>query len=318
MTIHLFIIGVEKAGTTALFRHIAQSPFVYAHLQREMFFFLSEYEYQKGWQYAMEKYFSGYEKSNKNTLIVAKNVMQANSRESMVRLKKECPDVRCIIMLREPAERAYSAYKYAVLRGAEDCETFEDALELENKRANTYEKTKSNPLLYIRNSTYAPKLQAAFEVFGHDRILVIYHNEYKQNPGVQLARIEEFMGCDLFKDIEIDFKLYNKSARARFPLMAKWIYRFLQSRSLFKRLFRKILPHDKAAKLRHTILDFNRIDEPYAPIKEATADMIRKKVASDSNELVRLVGYCPWQQQVFMDSRGQSNGYHDADTTRYS
>ena len=290
--ISIFILGVEKAGTTALFQHLAQSPLVYAHNQREMFYFLSDEEYKNGWRYACDKYFPEYE----SDLIVAKNVMQINSSESMVRLKSQCPNVKCIIMLREPAARAYSAYNYSVLRGAEDSLTFEEALALEDQRF-AKDPRPNNPLLYLRNSTYGSRIKAAFDIYGKDNVLVIYHEDYRKEPRRELARIEQLIGQSLFKGVDIDFSAHNKAARARYTWLAKWIYRFLQSRSPLKRFLRTMLPHDKAVKLRHATLNFNRVEAPYEPMNVEMAKNIRSKLEDDRQELIRLIGYCPWENQ---------------------
>lgn len=288
-SINLFILGVEKSGTTALFRHLAQSPCVYAHTQREMFYFLSNDEYKKDWDYACEKYFPEYESG----LIIAKNVMQINSSESMVRLKSQCPDVKCIVMLREPASRAYSAYNYALLRGAEDRPTFEEALEVEDERF-IKAPNPNNPLLYLRNSTYASKIEMLFDIYGKDNVLVIYHEEYKEAPHIQLARVEQFIGQSLFEGVNLDFSTHNKAAKARSKLLARWIYRLLQSHGSIKRFIRTMLPHDKAVKLRHAVLNFNRVVTPYQAMNKETSDGIQKKLKSDKEHLISLIGYCPW------------------------
>jgi hypothetical protein len=289
MKIDLMIIGVEKAGTTALFRHLAQSPHVFSHKQREMFYFLSDLEYRRGWEYAADKYFVGY----CNEFVLAKNVMQINSREAMVRLKKQFPGVKCIVMLREPAARAFSAFNYARLRGAENCQTFEEALKLEENRFME-DPSPNNPLLYLRNSTYAPKLNTAFEVYGRDNLMVVSHEEYKSDPIVQLSRVEEFVGRNILEGANIELNWYNRAAKARFSWLSKWLYRILKSNNPVRRSLRAMLPHDKAAKLRHTVLNFNRVEAPYEPINGATANMIRSKLSDDRAELIKILGYCPW------------------------
>ena len=290
LNINLFIIGVEKAGTTALFRHIAQAPIVHAHMQSEMFYFLSDDEFQKGPEYALEKYFQGHEKK----YVVAKSVMQINSPDAMLRLKKECPDVKCIIMLREPAARAYSAYNYAVMRGAENCATFEEALALEDERLKKDSKP-NNPLLYISNSTYAPKIKTALDIFGADNVLIIYHEEYKRDPRKQLARIEAFTGENLFENVNFNFASHNRAAKAKYPWLARLSYRFFESRAPIKRFFRALLPHDKANKIRHALMNFNRVELPYRPMNAATALKIRTKLTTDRDDLIKLIGYCPWE-----------------------
>jgi hypothetical protein len=287
--IDLFILGVEKAGTTALFRHLAQSPLVYAHEQREMFYFLSDAEYRKGYEYACKKYFA----RCASELIVAKNVMQINGREAMLRLKDQSPNVKCIVMLREPAARAYSAYNYAVLRGAESSSSFEEALAREDERY-AKDPSPSNPLLYLRNSTYGPRIKAAFDVYGMDRVLVVYHEDYRQDPRAQLERVERFLGKSLFDGVVLDFRAHNSAARAKSPFLARMLYRLLKSKNPIKRAVRALLSHGTAARWRHEVLDFNRIEASYKPLDGGTVQKIREKLAAEKAQLIELVGYCPW------------------------
>lgn len=286
------ILGVEKAGTTALLRHLELSPIVYTHKQREMSYFLSEEEYRRGWRYAIEKYFV----SADGKFNIAKNVMQINSPEAMTRLRDQCPEAKCIVMLREPAARAYSAYNHAVLRGAESCPTFEEALALEDERFKK-DPRPNNPLLYLRNSTYAQKIKMAIDIYGKDHVLVLYHEEYKQDSRLQLVCVEKFIGQRLFNGVELELKDHNRAAKARFPWLAKLLYRFTRSRSPVKRVLRTILPHDRAVNLRHAVLNFNRVEALYQPMADKTRGEIRAKLVADRRQLIDIIGHCPWGRQ---------------------
>src|SRR6185295_13954928 len=52
---------------------------------------------------------------------------------AMERIAADYPDLKLVAMLRDPVERAYSAYKHELARGFE-WETFERALDLEEER----------------------------------------------------------------------------------------------------------------------------------------------------------------------------------------
>lgn len=283
------IIGVEKGGTTALLRHLAQSPNVRTHQQREMFYFLSDEEFQKGWTYCLDKYFPNVT----DGVVVAKNVQQVNSNVALQRLKDQCPNVKCIIMLREPAARAFSAYNYAVLRGAETSATFEEALALENKRIETMGTVWSS-LFYLRNSTYAKKVKFAIELYGEKNVLVLYSEEYKSFTDLQLAQVESFIGKRVFDTRAVDVKVHNRAAEARSQRIAQLVYRILKSDNPLRRLMRSAIPHSMAAKMRHAILNLNRVESQPAPIDVETAKSIRNQLVTDREELVKLVGHCPW------------------------
>ena len=288
--IDLFIIGMPKAGTTALLRQLEQSPITFAHKQREMFYFHSNDEYRRGWDYACEKYFPGYDSG---CILLAKNVKQAINVQSMQRLKNHSPAVKCIIMLRNPVSRAYSAYNYAVTRGAEGAKTFEEALAAEDAR---FERDNDlySPVLYLRNSTYAKKIEAAQKIFGKGQVLVIYHEDFKANAKLQLKLVEDFMGRQLLEDSHLSLKTYNSAAGPRFKLLAKLMYWVLNSQNPVKKIFRLVLPHSVATKTRHAVLNFNKVKAVFPPVASETRIWIERKTEDDRQALLKLVGRCPW------------------------
>lgn len=143
------IIGVEKAGTIALLDHLAQSLRVVAHQQKEMSYFSSDFEFDRGWNHAVRKYFpvDCSDDVPADTLVVAKDVMLAYRKTAMDRLRRQCPSVKCVLLLRDPATRAYSAFHHARLEGVETCETFEAAL-----RRKVNEFLRSDPRLPPRET----------------------------------------------------------------------------------------------------------------------------------------------------------------------
>ena len=82
-------------------------------------------------------------------------------------MARHLPDVRILAMLRDPVERAYSAYKHELARGFET-EPFERALELEDERlAGQAERMLADPdyqsfshrhHAYVRRGQYAEQL----------------------------------------------------------------------------------------------------------------------------------------------------------------
>ena len=53
---------------------------------------------------------------------------------AMERIAADFPDIKLVAMLRDPVERAYSAYKHELARGFETEADFDRALELEDER----------------------------------------------------------------------------------------------------------------------------------------------------------------------------------------
>ncbi|MBI1731993.1 MAG: hypothetical protein HYR49_04395 [Gammaproteobacteria bacterium] len=122
-----------------------------------MAYFSSDFEFDRAWDHAVRKYFpgDGYDDGPADTLVVAKDVMLTYRKTAMEWLRRRCPSVKCVVLLRDPATRAYSPFHHAGLKGVETCETFEAALQLEERRAREdpdyWEST-----LYLRNDAPDP------------------------------------------------------------------------------------------------------------------------------------------------------------------
>lgn len=119
------------------------------------------------------------------------------------RLGADLPGVQVLVVLRDPVERAFSAYKHEKARGFET-ETFERALELEDERVQPeLEAMLADPSRYSavhrhqsyrRRGQYAEQLQRIVDAVGRDRLLVLQSEEFFAEPRRQYARITDFLG----------------------------------------------------------------------------------------------------------------------------
>ena len=289
--IELMIVGAEKAGTTALLRHLEQLSIFSTHRHEEMIFFTDNC-YEQGEEFAKDKYFPDCD----DRIIVAKDVRLLGSVEGQQRLKKSCPNVKIVVILREPASRAYSAYTHAVAKGREKARTFEKALGLDDYLdAELGTDLKDN--VYVRGSTYSEKIKSLHTIFGIENVLAFYQDEYRASPveGVRsilkLLRYKDELDCSV-----INFGDHNRAAQAKSLIFATFIRRILRSRGKLKQVVRKTIPHTWAHKIRSSIEKMNLSEKKnYGAIKYETSDAIRKCLMSDATELVRLVGHCPWK-----------------------
>lgn len=301
--ITLAIVGAEKAGTTALFRHLAQSPVLTAHEQREMTCFVNSEAWQRGEGFAQRKYFPGAGAAPR----LMKDVMLMNFPAGLERLKSSSPGVKVLAMLREPAERAWSAYHYARSRGIEPAATFSEALDLEHQRA-TMSRWEFRSNLYLDNSTYADKIVSLQRVFGMDNTLVVYQSDYRDNPEHHLRRISAWLGAELFPDTGPELGAHNRAAQARSQTLAAALARLLRSQGLAKRALRAVMPQRLATSLRHGALRLNRVEAPNPPLPAAEARRVRAALAADAQRLTELLGRCPWADAPVDGSAGAPNG----------
>jgi hypothetical protein len=124
-------------------------------------------------------------------------------RKAPERIHASFPEIKIIISIRNPVDRAFSQYLYYVKRGIIK-QDFETAL-------------KERPDL-IERGIYINRIQRYFELFTSQQILIILFDEIKTNPQKILKNIYSFLKVDpLFKPV----RLTQKSNEARSPLFPR-------------------------------------------------------------------------------------------------
>jgi hypothetical protein len=121
---------------------------------------------------------------------------------AMERMARDLPGVKLVVMLRDPVERAFSAYKHECARGYE-WETFEKALELEDDRLvgetdrmradPSYESFTHRHHSYTCRGHYADQLERIFELFPRDHVHVIDSEAFFARPAQEYRALTDFL-----------------------------------------------------------------------------------------------------------------------------
>jgi hypothetical protein len=201
------LVGAQRAGTTSLFRALASHPQIHSA------------NYHKGVNYFDVNYhrdFSWYRGHFPTT-----SSLQARSRGgsgepltfeasgyymfhpcAAERLARHLPDVRVLMMLRDPVERAFSAWKHEKARGYET-ESFERALELEDERLEgevermvadpTYQSFSHRHHAYRRRSQYAEQLVRLRQHLPAEHIHVVDSEAFFERPEETFSDVLGFL-----------------------------------------------------------------------------------------------------------------------------
>jgi hypothetical protein len=119
------------------------------------------------------------------------------------RVACELPGLRCVILLRDPADRAWSHYKMMRRLGLEDAATFETALELEPARlAGEEEKLVADPAYhspahmhhsYLARGFYHAQLCRWLEFLPAANLLIIRSEIFFDEPARVLDSVAAFL-----------------------------------------------------------------------------------------------------------------------------
>ncbi len=166
---NFFIVGAAKAGTSSLWKYLNSHPQVFMprdELHKEPCFF-SSFGESMGLDYYLNLYATA---SEKQTLCGDASTAHLSDPVSAERIYAFNPDARIIIILRNPADRAYSLYNWMVQEGYEYAGSFEEALRLENIRAaksipNWFDYGYYWDFMYFRSGLYYQQVKRYLDLF---------------------------------------------------------------------------------------------------------------------------------------------------------
>lgn len=199
------IIGAQKAGTTSLFAHLNDHPAVWMPPWKECHFYSGPWRplsvYRGFFPTAGTRRRIQRELGQPLRLGEATPYYLFHPR-TPAWVARTLPDVKLIVILRDPVDRAYSHYRHCVRRGTESL-SFEEALDAEAGRtAGTHERLARSPLAtsdahrhhtYVARGHYAEQLERWFDHVDRDRVHVAIFEQLFDDPGPALARIESFL-----------------------------------------------------------------------------------------------------------------------------
>jgi hypothetical protein len=221
---NFFIAGVPKAGTTSLHEYLRQHPQVFMPDYKEPNYFVRGNGVEK-W----DDYLSLFKDAGGKKAIGESSAGYCYCEESPGWIKSSLGDVKIIILLRNPASRAFSLYGWMVREGYEDAPTFAEALEREPVRLHDPAFRAQCPqffpdYLYFTTGLYFEQVRRYIETFGRDRVKIYLFEEFIKQP-VPICR-------DIFRFLEVDdsftpkMELHNegripKSVALQFRLRAE-------------------------------------------------------------------------------------------------
>ena len=238
------IIGESKCGTTSLYNYMSQHPAIKPALTKEINFFNWSYDKPQNWYSA---HFPTKLKKKISKNVFKKQFLTGEATplylfNSQVpkRMFKIIPNVKIIIVLRNPIDRAYSHYHDLGVRLGGEKRTFDDAirselkiLEKKNYVTTNYDGNFTDRLYqYVVRGIYLDHLKIWMDVFPRKQFLILKTEELENNPSEILDSVFKFLSMPTYD--KINFK--EKHNVSKYEPMNE------QSRKMLKEFFK---PHNE-------------------------------------------------------------------------
>lgn len=176
----LFIGDAQKAGTTALFRYMAQWPALAGPARKEPHFFDDENQNWRAPDYAA--YHAWFPPADARMRFEGTPVTLFLP-ACLPRIRSYNPDAKFIFLFREPASRAYSHWRMQV-RQEKESRSFSEAI-----RAPAIGRA-----AYIERGLYAEQLDRAVRIFPRAQMLFLNSADLAARHNAVLRRVARFIG----------------------------------------------------------------------------------------------------------------------------
>ena len=199
---NFFVVGAQKSGTTSLYYYLSQHPEIYMSPIKEPHFF----DYDEGETpvfggpsvpppgiTSMREYRALFEGATDEVAVGEASPTYLYLPGVAQRLRCRVPGARVIAVLRDPAERAYSAFLHTVRSGREPLNSFSRALGEEEGRI----RENWHPLYHYRSrGFYHGQIERYLKAFGRDRVKVYLYEDLRDEPLRVLQDAFRFLGAD--------------------------------------------------------------------------------------------------------------------------
>ena len=194
---NLFLIGVPKAGSTAVYLYLHQHPQVYMTPAKEPGFFAIDGElYDLEHRHTLknsyfltsiEAYQTLFRYQTNEIVIGDATPHYFFHKRAALRIAHYSPDAKIVAILRSPADRMYSAYMMDVRNGAQQL-TFEEIV--------TQVRSNQAATTHILNSYYFEHLKHYFDLFKSEQLKIVLYDDLSANGVGLMKELYQFLNVD--------------------------------------------------------------------------------------------------------------------------
>lgn len=221
-TPNFLIIGERRSGTTSMARWIECHPEIFLHPQMDIGYFIDkELVGSKDWkpgpanyeqwakEHSKEEYLDYFQTANGQIAIGEKSADYLFWHQSHQRIKNYFSDIKLVITLRNPIDRAWSMYWNELGKGRETL-SFEEAIAAEEKRIQESDYARDH-LSYLTRGFYDQSISKLLESFPKSQIHVFILEQVRKNPKKYLSELYDFLGVNPQHGYENIKREYNAS-----------------------------------------------------------------------------------------------------------
>ena len=180
-------VGTQKGGTTTLQKLLEKHPETFLPSEKELQFFSLHYDRGKDW------YCKQFEGAGENQHCGEITPYYLFHPEAPSRIHELIPEVRIVVLLRDPIERTLSHYFHARRHGFEPLELGQ-ALKAERHRLESGDTFSHQKHSYVSRSRYEEQLRIYEKHFAAEQLLVLRSEDLFSSARSCWGTIQTFLG----------------------------------------------------------------------------------------------------------------------------
>jgi hypothetical protein len=288
---NFFIVGAQKSGTSGLAGWLSEHPQIFMCFPKEpgyLAFKDNGYPYLDG--YGRSAPASEYVVSDEqaylrlfadtpedSTLLGEASTWYFAIPGVAQRIKQFSPEAKILIILRNPADRAYSAWCHARRDNLEPCKEFDRALDLEDERGEV-----EFLLRYHRMGRYSKSLAEYQSLFDASQLKVLLYEDLRDNPELLWQQLCTFLEIERLDEIPRQ-RRRNRSGQPRFLILQS-----LMKSHRFRSAIARIIPRRRAARIKEKLDQVNL--KRFPPLDDMTRRRLQDYYRQDIEDLSRIAG----------------------------
>jgi hypothetical protein len=290
---NFLIIGAGKSGTTSLYHYLGQHPEVYMSPVKEPKFFAVEgknLDYRGPYDETsmnrssitdVRAYRSLFDGVTGEAAIGEASPLYLHSPEAPERINHYIPDAKLIAVLRNPVERAYSAFLQRVQKGHEPLRDFAQALHQEEARTsdNWAPRWQTKGIGF-----YHAHLTRYYGLFDRGQIMIHLYEDLRTDPLGVAQRTFRFLAVDDAFETDVSLR-HNISGVPR----SRTLQTLVQAPNPLKAVLKPLLPEGLRRRASVGVQKWNATGElpPFQPeVREGLIELYRPDVL----QLEELIG----------------------------
>jgi sulfotransferase family protein len=202
--VQFLVAGTQKGGTSALHVYMKKHPQICTAVLKEVHFFDNNwlFSWRISRQLLYRYYHSFFNPKNHHRIVGECTPSYMYRKECPQRIREYNPQMKFILLLRNPIDRAFSHWNMHREQGTESA-SFWDAIHRQQAHRQQALPNQAGTLSYLDRGFYTEQLTRLWRCFPQTNTLVLKSEHLRDNPNDVLDRIANFLELDPFPRVEL-------------------------------------------------------------------------------------------------------------------